>query len=226
ILGPEVGAVQLELHAGDAHVVARVGSDRDRGRDGGSAGRRRDGDRRRRRVGRGCGGEGGGGRRVARRGGGDGGERVAPVGRGRCIAGDGVRQSRILGREVGAVQLELHAGDAHVVARVGSDRDGGGDGGSAGGRRDGDRGRRGVRRGYAREELQDLHRTEGAVVALQLVDGRRDGGAVVANADVLRGGRRTRGSRPGASGFRRSIDVQAPPGSVHDQGGLMPASVV
>src|SRR5206468_3751769 len=136
VLGPEVGAVQLELHAGDAHVVARVGGDRDRGRNGGPTSGRRDGDRRRCRVVRDR--DGDGGRRRLFGGGvtGLGVERVAPAGRGLVPSATVFRSSRVLGPEVGAVQLELHAGDAHVVARVGGDRDRGRNGGPARRRRD------------------------------------------------------------------------------------------
>src|SRR5258705_13499792 len=59
-----------------------------------------------------------------------------------CRRGGG---GRILGSQVGAVELELNAGDSHVIGSSGRDRDCGGNGGAAGWTGYRDCGRRGVR---------------------------------------------------------------------------------
>src|SRR5207245_1797072 len=119
--GPEVGAVELELHAGYPDVVARAGCHGEGPRDRRPARGGRDGDGRRRRIVENGDGDGGGGRHVAGAIAGHGGQGVAGVGGGEGVPRYRVGRGRNLGPEVGAVELELHADDADVVAGAGRD---------------------------------------------------------------------------------------------------------
>ena len=85
------------------------------------------------------------------------GKRVRAVGRGGAVPGDRVGRGGVFGAEVGgAVELELHAGDSHVIRGGGGDRDRGTrDGGAAGRSGDGNR-RRGRVRGGRAAKLDDL----------------------------------------------------------------------
>src|SRR5437867_1982367 len=118
------------------------GGNRDRGRNAGTAGRTRDRDGWWRRIGwrsivHGH-GDGGGGGLVSSRISSDGGQRVRTVrGRGR-IPGRGIGRCRVLSSQVGAVELELNAGDSHVIGSGGGNRDRGGHGGTASRTRDRD----------------------------------------------------------------------------------------
>src|SRR5205085_952336 len=133
-------AVELELDTGHARVVARARGDGDAARDRRSGRGGGDAHRRRRGVaGRdgGRGGHAGVARGVAR----DGPQAVEAGGRGGGVPRGRIRRRRVLRPQVGAVELELHADDAHVVRSIGSDGDGPGDGRSAGRGSDGDGGR-------------------------------------------------------------------------------------
>src|SRR5207247_9892294 len=76
-------------------------------------------------------------RRVRGRIAGDGGERVTGIAGRRRIPRDRIGRRQIFGAEVGAIQLELDADDAHVIARRGGDGDRRGDRGVRGRRGDG-----------------------------------------------------------------------------------------
>src|SRR5206468_3163089 len=137
----------------DLGVGRLVGGPGDGGAGRGEAGRVGGGDGRRRQVVRDGHGDGGRGGDIPRGVAGGGDQGVGAVGGGRGVPGERIGRRGVLGAQAGAVQLELHAGHADVVARGCCDRDGAGDGRSGGRSADGDRRRRGVGR-PAHEQLR------------------------------------------------------------------------
>ena len=79
-------------------------------------------------------GDGRGGFRVARGIAGDRRESIGAIRHGGSIPAGAVGIGRIFGAEVGALEPELHARDAHIIAGAGTDRHCAGDGARAGGR--------------------------------------------------------------------------------------------
>src|SRR5712692_4717634 len=180
VFGAEVGPVDLELNAHHPHVVQRAGRDGDGTGHGRAGGRRGDGHRRRHRV-----GDRAGGRKGAvrdghgdgrRRGGvagpvaGDRGEGVGAVAGGGGVPGGGVGSRGVFRAEVGPIELELHPGDAHVVGRIGGDRDAAGYRPAGARIGDGRRRRRGVGRGAAGRCAREARRRYAVLVSVVQLD--------------------------------------------------------
>ena len=85
--------------------------------------------------------DGGGGFCIARRIAGDRREGIRPIRHGGGIPAGAVGTARIFGAEVGALEPELDAGHADIIAGAGADRHRAGDGTCAGGRQRDRRGR-------------------------------------------------------------------------------------
>ena len=134
------------MDAGHADIIAGTGADRHRAGDGARAGGC-EGDRRGGRICRRGAGiahrdrDGCGGFRIARGIAGDGREGVGAIRDGGGIPAGAVGIGRIFGAEVGALEPELDAGHADIIAGAGADRHRAGDGARAGGRQRDGRGR-------------------------------------------------------------------------------------
>ena len=156
IFSPEVGSLEAELDAGHTHIIAGASADCHRAGDGART-RGCQGDCRWRGVcgrrGR-CGGiahgdcDRCGGFRIACGIAGDGREGVGAIGHGGGIPAGAIGTGGIFSPEVGALETELDARDADIIAGAGRDRYRAGDGACAGGR-ERNRGCSGVRWGTA-----------------------------------------------------------------------------